>query len=383
MSKLKRPSSTRQQDHDDDESQPPPSLKKRRLQDASAADSEDDDDVVDANESMFQTGAGDEDDDDEFDYGIEVASAVGERGAGADDDRQLKKKQGDGGGVNWADKVKEAEEDDDVVDRGHKARAGIGQKPDDVPIMPFNLKNERRGGAFDAEGFYVRRSVSKRQRRRLGDADDDEDDEADNGAPTDDEEEDERDQWLDQWDEHKKQPKHKDKRDLFLGAGSSKQTSASDRASVRIRTTALDNLLVLHHLLQRGESVLEAVRRTKNEKEAMLLITECADDLLSEHGVIQVYELTWEEINRLKAKEDAKHVALQWEYKVSPENEDGGTGAQVVQVFGPYSSSEMQEWKNSGYFGEDNPAYVRMRKSQDGALLTTQWLPSTSISNFL
>jgi hypothetical protein len=319
----------------------PPAAHRRRVEEQHDSDDDEDD--------MFGDGHGDQSDGDDYD---EPVANVRET-AKHDDDAK-----------DFIADAQYAEEDDHAVDMGKHARTGIGQKPDDVPIMPFNLKDERRAGAFDADGFYVRKAKPKRSRQRLGDDEEEEEDDDSELVDLDDDEEDERDQWIGQWDERQKD---KTKKVLLPPV----KASAKKTIQVRLRTTAFDNLVVLHHLLEKGETVLEALRRVKSSEDVLSLITECADDLLSDYGVIEAYELTWEEINRLRKKEEQE--SLKWEYRLV--NEDS------AEIFGPYSSAEMQDWNNSGYFGEDNLAYIRMRRADD-TLLCHQWLSSIFISRF-
>lgn len=81
---------------------------------------------------------------------------------------------------------------------------------------------------------------------------------------------------------------------------------------------------------------------SKRNRPAMDRITEIADELIS-NGLSGIYGMTYEAISA---------STVMWEYK----GLDGN-------IYGPYTSQQLADWKNQGYFTGDSAVQVRKVKS--------------------
>jgi hypothetical protein len=167
-------------------------------------------------------------------------------------------------------------------------------------------------------------------------------------------EEHEEDEWLRDWKEKEKIKAESTSSANRLDQIVNKHTSSA-AAAVREEKSAEQLKCVLVRFLMKGETVLEALRRVQSKnKQVFESITESADALLG-LGEYQVYDKTWEEFSR----ELGEHTTS-WEYQL----ED--------QIYGPFSSENMEAWRKQGYFAD-----VMVRSSDDD-----RWISSKFISKF-
>jgi len=186
----------------------------------------------------------------------------------------------------------------------------------DVPLEPFNLEEEKQMGHFDGEGGFV-------WRRRDLDIGRDDDEEA----------------WL---------------RD-----GAPMAHDAARRPAKRSREDALQQqqqrsreawVQALVKRLGPGEDAIKALKRLRDDREAVLALTEAASQLLA--AMPEVYSTPREDLDALIAAERRRRMdARFYEYRMSL--------APGSAVHGPFSASMMDAWRAQGYFDGDTPVFVR------------------------
>uniref|UniRef100_H3C8B5 CD2 antigen cytoplasmic tail-binding protein 2 n=1 Tax=Tetraodon nigroviridis TaxID=99883 RepID=H3C8B5_TETNG len=237
-----------------------------------------------------------------------------------------------------------------------------------VPITPFNLDEEMQEGHFDSEGNYF---IKKDQEIR--------------------------DNWLDNidWVKIKEQP--------FKRRRAGDEDEAEEEKQREEQQHQLIEAVV--ELLSPGETVTAALRRlgglrgqkrgklkqegeateeSRRDTEKLDKLTALADRLVGS-GMFEIYQHTQEKLAYLmknmnkddeldmfadkfddthgrKSEETAEEQddrvseEVMWEYKWS--NTDDS------EVYGPFTSQQMQDWVNDGYFNDG--VYCR-RKDQEGA----------------
>jgi hypothetical protein len=74
-------------------------------------------------------------------------------------------------------------------------------------------------------------------------------------------------------------------------------------------------------------------------------ITEIADELISSHGLSGLYGMTYEAIGA---------STVMWEYK----------GLTDGQIYGPFTSQQIADWKNQGFFSGQTAVMLRKVKSK-------------------
>lgn len=158
----------------------------------------------------------------------------------------------------------------------------------------------------------------------------------------------ESDAWLDSVDEAK---------GALLYKGKAAEEIDTAPSPKRSRVEALYEVYML--LDRPDETVLQAVQRygrkgadgkaVKEHIAKLERLSSAASALLED--IPTVYEETKKKIRgMIKPQLDAKMGQVKWQYKLSLDN---------AEVHGPYTSFEMQQWKDAGYFIGDNAAYVR------------------------
>jgi len=189
------------------------------------------------------------------------------------------------------------------------------QDQSSVPLTAFNMKEEERSGTINANLEYVR---SRR---------DDDDEEDDNP-------------WLQSLKDQPNAIANKRPSSFQTNPTAKRKKDKDPRSYVQ----TLVNLLISN------ESVLQALRRFKDDKPKLLQVTDAASELLP--NMPRIYENTREELDRLIEPERTKRMkSTYWEYRLSMD-----VGA---EVHGPFSALELQEWRDQGYFGEDQQVYMR------------------------
>jgi hypothetical protein len=89
----------------------------------------------------------------------------------------------------------------------------------------------------------------------------------------------------------------------------------------------------------------EILAISKRNRPTMDRITEIADELISSHGLSGLYGMTYEAIAASTVK---------WEYK----------GLTDGQIYGPFTSQQIADWKNQGFFSGQTAVMLRKVKSK-------------------
>eukprot|EP00033_Pygsuia_biforma_P002967 GCRY01003268.1.p1 GENE.GCRY01003268.1~~GCRY01003268.1.p1 ORF type:complete len:323 (+),score=53.71 GCRY01003268.1:137-1105(+) len=254
--------------------------------------------------------------------------------------------------VNERVKVYDSEEDDDVLEgpnvkdvEGEEDLDRQAANENDVPLEPFNLRQEREEGSFDYSGFYIPKSQER-------------DEDADG--------------WDDEYLEWEKEHLENAKKQIKEGKGESIPLPAKSESEEE--PEPIDTVLLRQKvcdLLQNGESILQAMRRAKKEKETKIisLLTEYANQLMSS-GFLDIYNEPRERIMR-KLQNEGHLVgevtnSTEWWYRWETE---GG-------VYGPFTSVQMAQWAQSGHF-QNTAVEV---SCQNGSSAPRTWYPVTSVN---
>ncbi|KDQ07044.1 hypothetical protein BOTBODRAFT_39096 [Botryobasidium botryosum FD-172 SS1] len=237
-------------------------------------------------------------------------------------------------------------EDMDEVER--KKKKGMG-----FEISSFNMKAEMEEGKFTEDGSYVRSFDPHAV----------------------------HDRWMEDMDERavKKARKNKKRMEERERAKISKEAGEARRAE--------DITHELLGLLQKGETVLEALRRfgkEKNQGGAVERLTDLASSLMS-LGNLDIYEEPYESLvrtvhragltppppssstsNQPSDTKPASAPSAQYEYRWSPSYLSAVGHNDSGEIFGPYERDAMMAWRSASYFGEGGER-VQVRKVGDTA----------------
>lgn len=248
----------------------------------------------------------------------------------------------------------------------------------EIKITPFNLREEMEDGYFDSEGNYF-----ERKEKEI------------------------RDDWLDSvdWVKVKELQKGKDEN----------MADSSDQFEDANEINTAEYLGKIVAILKPRETILSALRRlggkpssasdrlkakkkkidcsdaqvTEQSKENLLKLTELADGLLNS-GEFDIYQATYEKLQyRLKALaeqpvDDDDALEAAYNSKSDAEEKKSATTAASASVdnevywqykwdndkkselFGPFSSSEMLDWTDQGYFKDGVLVRKLVNKSTEG-----------------
>jgi len=234
-------------------------------------------------------------------------------------------------------------EDMDEVER--KKKRGMG-----FEISSFNMKAEMEEGKFTEDGSYVRSFDPHAV----------------------------HDKWMEDMDERavKKARKNKRRMEERERARISKEAGEARRVE--------DITQELLGFLQRGETVLETLRRfgkEKNQGGSVERVTDLASSLMS-LGNLDIYEEPYESLVRTihraglappdpppahNQKSDAAPAIskpVEYQYRWSPLYLSTVGHSDSGEIFGPYAKDAMMAWKGANYFGEDGER-VQVRKAGD------------------
>ncbi|CAB4059336.1 CD2BP2 [Lepeophtheirus salmonis] len=238
----------------------------------------------------------------------------------------------------------------------------------DIPITPFNLKEEKSEGDFTKDGDFVWKKKDEIQ-----------------------------DSWLDSVDWNTIHEKSRAEKERKEADDAKEDELEADYDEIKAYKGIID-------IIKPAESVAMALRRLEEEleakanKELMLKLTGFADSILSRSGNMEVYEETYEGIT-FKLKSKSTHIPVdmdadaaldmfasaadektnesetvvttsssngphasnghkdplnqeeevKWEFKWNEKDDS--------EIHGPHSSKEMLEWQESGFF--ENGVFVR------------------------
>ena len=246
---------------------------------------------------------------------------------------------------------------------------------------PFNLREEREHGYYDEAGEYHRKAKRAFQQKS---ADSDEE-EKEPSHDDDDEEQEEPDEWVQSLDEMNSTTI------VSKSLRQSDQEKENNNADELLTERSLaDTIKKCRQLIlffkSDTESILEVIKRLGRKTDpswnlsAMNHVTEIANDLLTA-GVQDIYsynkrmlqlEITdFEE--ELEASEGGVRETM-WKYKwvasASPSN----------QIFGPFSTSQMQDWIKAGYFQNNSIAVQEVR--DDSKETVPEWRVLSEVTSF-
>ena len=251
---------------------------------------------------------------------------------------------------------------------GERDKRGMGFK-----IDGFNMKAELASGQFDAEGNYTWNAKDPYSQS---------------------------DRWL-EGNYSRKQMRAAQEAQKARVQREKERVSAKEAAY----PTEAHALKALAQVLEPGESVLEglqaagAAKKTGGVRAAQLdPITDLTAILMSEFGLMNIYDETYEAIVRKVRRAglvsedwDPKRVADgtgptsapgdsdQFEYKWSPTylaamaRANGSNVDPEMQVFGPFSRTDILSWASQGYFGAEREN-IRLRRCGDSS-----WLKWTDV----
>ena len=244
--------------------------------------------------------------------------------------------------------------------RGSVKKHGMGFR-----IEKFNMKSEMESGQFDEDGNYIRNARDKFSQN---------------------------DRWLEG---------NYSRKSMKAASESQRRRKAAELEREKQQKAAFPTMehamKELVECMQPGESVLDALQRlgkaTKSAKEQASSdqqsraqferLTHLAGVLMSQYGHMNVYDDVYEGLVRIvrraclvpedwdpsRPKENTVEAATteettsehragyMWEYKWTPKylaqmaREKGEHVNPEVQVFGPFSESQLTEWARHGYFG--------------------------------
>lgn len=282
---------------------------------------------------------------------------------------------------------------DDVIQPLKKKKPKPGDKEDmGFQMDNFNMKNEMETGRFDEDGNYIANAKDPHA---------------------------EHDKWLNGHYSRKSIQSAKESRD--------KREKERKKKEKEVENSALDEdecKMKLAELMQKGESVLEALQRVgsqvkrsnvkskkakeaqkeavtsevENAKQELEQLTSLSSAIMSRFGIINIYDETYESLlrvvrrsglvretwdpavsrqkkekNGLEQQEDQEDQR-QFTYKWSPSYLAATTDSPNpdVQIFGPYSAQDLKSWYADGYFG-DQGERILLKQSSDDETIAQGW----------
>jgi hypothetical protein len=233
-------------------------------------------------------------------------------------------------------------------------------------VEPFNLKEERDMGRFDETGNFVwtRKDLDEGEEsdawvdggmednEQLDGGDGDEEDDNDDGE-----------------DGLIKKSSKKIRKNVVEVPTTIKQqrTQPIEIPQPRTKQDANRSLGRLIMLLQNGETVLDAIRRSSEDKQTMDTLTTLSDDLFG-MGLSSIYSDTREQLL-------IKLQPIVWQYRKITDR---------ATIYGPFSGIEMQEWRNDGFFTVNYVEKVEARSAPSQDLFFEYgWKAGENIESFL
>lgn len=275
-----------------------------------------------------------------------------------------------------AKKTRKLMDGDEVIDEVEGEEEAIAEEESyivdgqSVDIEPFNLKEERKAGYFDAEGHFVEKGFNA---DKLNDDDVNDDNEDNQHA----------DPWLSEmadWEKHGGQQEMDKVRQAHAA-----QLQRAQQAEFAKPINVTDALSQLSKVLLKNETVTKAMQRLRPQKRKIRkkhekkqekteeekqnetnlnIIMEQSNELLGA-GCSDVFTMTLDEIEDW-IEEDSKKPkteellpeanALVWHYRMNVAD---------TQLKGPFTTAQMKAWHDQGFFKPDSDVLIRVRHPDD------------------